>query len=281
MAEPNDIPDEDVFDPDEDEVSEAEKPMSFLEHLEELRWVLLKVLIAFLVGFILVAVFLDNVAGLLRWPLDFGVRDNPEVLTLVTTTPLAIFTVFMMVCLLGAVSLAMPFVLYFIGQFVAPALTEKERKLLIPGFTLAIVLFVVGMLFSFFLLVPSVIRVSVYFNAMLGYQVIWSADKYYSMLAWMCLGMGTAFQFPMVIQILLYLGVVTVEKLRSWRRVAVLLCFLASAVITPTPDPLNMAIVALPLVVLYEVAIWIGSTYTARRIEEAQAELEDDEEELP
>ncbi|RME66850.1 MAG: preprotein translocase subunit TatC, partial [Verrucomicrobia bacterium] len=183
---------------DEGEVNPDEKTMTFLEHLEELRWVLLKVLIAFLVGFVLVAAFLDNVANLLRWPLDFGVRENPEVLRLVTTTPLAIFTVFMMVCFLGAVAFSMPFVLYFVGQFVAPALTPKEKKLLVPGLVLAVLLFLAGMTFAFFLLVPSVIRVSVYFNALLGYEVIWSADKYYSMLAWMCLGMGTAFQFPMV-----------------------------------------------------------------------------------
>jgi len=264
---------------DEGEVNPDEKTMTFLEHLEELRWVLLKVLIAFLVGFVLVAAFLDNVANLLRWPLDFGVRENPEVLRLVTTTPLAIFTVFMMVCFLGAVAFSMPFVLYFVGQFVAPALTPKEKKLLVPGLVLAVLLFLAGMTFAFFLLVPSVIRVSVYFNALLGYEVIWSADKYYSMLAWMCLGMGTAFQFPMVLQILLYLGVVTVEKLRSWRRIMILVCFVVAAVITPTPDPLNMTIVALPLILLYEVAIWIGATYTVRHMEAARSELEEDEDE--
>jgi sec-independent protein translocase protein TatC len=76
--------------------------------------------------------------------------------------------------------------------------------------------------------------------------------------------MGAAFHFPMVLQILIYLGLLSVDKLRKWRRYAILGFFLIAAVITPTPDPFNQALVALPLWLLYEVAIWVGAIYTSR-----------------
>ena len=244
--------------------------MSFLDHLEELRWTLVKSLVVFLIGFILVASFLERVSNWLRWPLDYGIRDNPDVLRLITTTPLAIFTVFMMVCFLGAIAMSLPFILYFVGQFVAPALTKKERGLLIPGLLLGTVLFVMGSLFAFFLLVPSVIKVSVYMNALLGFEVLWSADRYYSMLAWMVVGMGLAFQLPLAMQVPVYLDIITVEKYRSWRRIMILICTIAAAIITPTPDPFNMFLVALPLILLYELGVWLARVYTSKRVSQGR-----------
>ncbi len=269
--------------PKPDEVSETasdpeaggERPMGFLDHLEELRWTLVKSLIVFLIGFILIAVFLKDTATVLNWPLNKGLEDNPDALKLITTTPMAIFSVFMMICFLGAVTMALPFILFFVGQFVAPALTRKEKRLLVPACIGAVVLFLAGGAFSYFLLVPSVVRVSAMFNATLGYELLWSADRYYSMLVWMVLGMGAAFQFPMVIQILIYLGILEVAQLRKWRRIAVLVFFIIAAFITPTPDPVTQSMVALPLWLLYEGAIWIGALYTTRLAERARAELEE------
>jgi sec-independent protein translocase protein TatC len=126
-------------------------------------------------------------------------------------------------------------------------------------------LFLAGGLFAYSLLVPSVVRISVELNAQLGSELYWTIDGYYSMLMWMVVGLGAAFQFPMVIQVLVYLGIVSVEALRKWRRVMILICFIAAAVITPTPDPINMSIVALPLWFLYEMAIWVAAVYTLRK----------------
>ncbi|WP_442888086.1 twin-arginine translocase subunit TatC [Congregicoccus parvus] len=241
-----------------------ERVMGFLDHLEELRWTLVKSLVVFMVAFGGIAFFVTDAAHLLNWPLDRGLRDYPESARLVTTTPFGVFSVFMMICFLGSITLTLPFILYFVGQFVAPALTRKEKRLLLPACAAALVLFLVGSAFSFFLLVPSVIKMSAYLNVTFGTDLLWSADRYYSMLVWMVLGMGAAFQFPMIIQILLYLGMIEVPQLRKWRRIAILVFFIVAALITPTPDPFNQALVALPLWFLYEVAIWVGAVYTSK-----------------
>ncbi|MGH8016996.1 MAG: twin-arginine translocase subunit TatC [Opitutaceae bacterium] len=255
---------QDADDPESPEIQPDERVMGFLDHLEELRWTLAKALIVFVVAFILIAVFVIETSHLLNWPLEQGLKNYPDAARLITTTPFAVFSVYMLVCFLGAITLSLPFVLFFVGQFVAPALMPNERRLLFPACIGAVVLFLFGSLFSFLLLVPSVIKVSAYLNATFGLELLWSADRYYSMLVWMVLGMGAAFQFPMILQILVYLGLVSVAQLRKWRRIAVLVFFVVAAFITPTPDPLNQAMVALPLWLLYELAIWVAAGYTTR-----------------
>ena len=260
------------------DIQPDERVMGFLDHLEELRWTLVKALVVFVAAFILIAVFVIDTSHLLNWPLEQGLKDYPDSMRLVTTTPFAVFSVYMMICFLGAITLALPFILFFVGQFVAPALTSKERKLLVPACAAAIFLFLAGSVFSFFLLVPSVIRVSAYLNVTFGTELLWSADRYYSMLVWMVLGMGAAFQFPMVIQIVIYLGLISVEQLRKWRRIAILLFFVVAAFITPTPDPFNQALVAFPLWLLYEIAIWVGAVYTMKLAARSRADLADEQE---
>lgn len=251
-----------------------EKPMGFLDHLEELRWTLMKSVGVFLVAFVISAFYFDKLTKLLRWPLERGLLEHPESYKSVTTTPMAIFSVYIAVPAIGAVTLALPFVLFFIGQFVAPALHAKEKKLLIPGFIAGVLLFLSGAAFSFFLLVPSIVKISVEMNANFGSELYWTPDNYFSMLMWLMIGMGAAFQFPLLIQVLVFLDFVSVTKLRSWRRIMFLVCLVVAAVITPTPDPFNMMLVALPLYLLYEAALIVAAAYTARKAAERQAEVQ-------
>jgi sec-independent protein translocase protein TatC len=269
MAESDDPGDETR---DDDSVSTDEAPMGFLDHLEELRWTLIKSFIAFAVAFVIAAFFFDRLADVLRWPLDRGLREHPESFKAVTNTPMAIFSVYIAIPMIGAVTLALPFVLYFIGQFVSPALKAKEKRLLIPGFFIGILLFLAGALFSYFLLVPSVVQISVELNTKLGSELYWTIDNYYSMLMWMMIGMGVAFQFPLLIQVLVFLDMVSVTRLRSWRRIMFIGCCIVAAFITPTPDPFNMMLVALPLYFLYEAALIVAAIYTVKRAQERGAE---------
>jgi sec-independent protein translocase protein TatC len=254
-----------------------ERTMGFLDPLEELRWTLIKSFTVFGIALVGISFFMRDFARVLNWPFLRGIRGFPEAGKLVTTTPLAIFSVIMLICFLGALIVSLPFILYFVGQFVGPALTKKEKGLLIPGCIAATVLFLAGALFSYLVLVPSVIWMSAYLNVLFGLEGFWSADRYYSMLVWMVLGMGAAFQFPMVIQILVYIGLVSVEKLRSLRRIMLFVCFVAAALITPTGDPINMTIVAIPLSLLYELAIWVAAAFTARRAAESRRQAEEEQ----
>ncbi|MBE2215875.1 MAG: twin-arginine translocase subunit TatC [Opitutaceae bacterium] len=257
------------YDDTADEAPEGEpgeKVMGFLDHLEELRLTLFKCVVAFVVGAVAVGFYFDEVKAWLDWPLQVGRErsGHPDAITMITSTLMAPFSVYISVGFLGALTLSMPFILLFLGQFIAPALTTKEKRLLIPGGLAALFLFLAGGAFAFFLLLPSVVDVSITANVDLGANAMLSLDSWYSTVAWMVLGMGAAFQFPMIIQIVVFLGLMEVATLRKWRRVALIICMVAAALITPTPDPVNMMVCTAPLYLLYEVAIIVAVLYTSK-----------------
>jgi len=244
----------------------GEKVMGFLDHLEELRLTLFKCVVAFVIGAVLVGVFFTEFKTLLDWPMERGkmTSEHPEVMQVITNSMMGAFSVFISIGFLGAVFFAMPFLLVFFGQFIAPALTPKERSLLMPAAIAALVLFVAGGAFAFFLIMPSVIEFSIKSNVLLKTAYLLPLNDYYSTLTWMVLGLGAAFQFPMILQVLVYLDLIAVQTLRSWRRVAVVLCMVAAALITPTPDAIPMLMCAVPLYLLYEAAIIVAVVYTTK-----------------
>ena len=127
-----------------------EKPMGFFDHLEEMRWTIIKCAATFLVFACLIGVFLKEFNGVLLWPLNSVTADYPDLkLELGTTTIMEGFNVVIQMCLMGGLILSMPFFLFFIGQFVAPALTEKELKGVLPMCISATFLFIIGATFAF------------------------------------------------------------------------------------------------------------------------------------
>ena len=94
---------------------------------------------------------------------------------------------------------------------------------------------------------------------------MWTADRYYSLLMWMTLGMGAAFEFPLLVVLAVYMGLIEVATLRKYRRHAVVVIFIIAAVVTPTPDPLNQTLFAVPLIILYELSIWVSAALGKRR----------------
>jgi len=242
------------------------KPMGFLEHLEDLRWTLIKCAVVFAVFVTVIAYGMTEAAFVLNWPLEHVRAEYPKLANnLVTTSPMGVFTVIIDICLIGGFILSLPFFLLFIGQFIAPALTKQEMKVLLPTALMALVLFLGGAAFGYFLLTPNTIRVAFELNEMLGYTVMWTADKYYSLLLWLVLGMGGAFEFPLLVVLLVYMGIVEVATLRKYRRHAIVVIFITAAVVTPTPDPINQALFAFPLIVLYEVAILVAARIGKRK----------------
>jgi sec-independent protein translocase protein TatC len=161
--------------------------------------------------------------------------------------------------------LAAPFMLFFIGQFVAPALSEKELKAVLPVCGTAMGLFLLGASFSFFLLVPSTIKVALEINQYFGFTPMWTPESYYSLLMWMVGGVGGAFEFPLLIVLAVYLGFLTVATLRKYRRHAIVVIFIIAAVVTPTPDPFTQLMMAIPLYVLFELAILAGARVERRK----------------
>jgi sec-independent protein translocase protein TatC len=243
-----------------------EKPMGFFDHLEEMRWTLIKCAATFLLFAGLIGYFLKEFNDVLLWPLNSVKVDYPTfALELSTVSIMEVFNVIIQMCLLGGLVMALPFCLLFIGQFVAPALTAKELKAVLPMCVSALVLFLLGAAFAYFLLVPSTIRVSIELNTFFNYAARWTPGSYYSLLTWLVLGVGTSFQFPLIIILLVWLGLMTTAFLRKYRRHAVIVIFVIAAIVTPTPDPVTQSMFAAPLYLLYEIAIIASSRVEKRK----------------
>ncbi len=240
--------------------------MGFLDHLEDLRWTLIKCAVVFAIFVTIIAYRLEDASTLLNWPLEQVMKDFPQFKQgLVTNSPMAVFSVIIDMCLIGGVVLSLPFWLFFLGQFVAPALTRRELRVILPTGLSAFALFLAGAALGYYFLTASSIRVALELNQALGYSVMWTADKYYSLLMWLVLGLGGAFEFPLLVVLAVYMGLIEVATLRQYRRHAFVVIFMISAVITPTTDPLNMSLFALPLIVLYEAAIFVAALLGKRR----------------
>lgn len=258
---------EDYEAPDGEVISAREKPMGFLEHLDELRGTLVKCAIVFVVFASLIGIYLHEFNEALMWPLNTVRAENPKlVLELGTNAPMEGFSVIIQMCTMGGLMMAAPFMLFFAGQFVAPALTEKEMKAVLPTMGTAMLLFAMGASFSFFLLVPSTLRVAVEINDLFGFVMRWTPASYYSLLLWLVLGVGAAFEFPLLIVLAVYIGILKVAMLRKYRRHAIVVIFIIAAVVTPTPDPFTQTMMAAPLYILFELAIIAGARVEKKRL---------------
>jgi sec-independent protein translocase protein TatC len=243
-----------------------EKPMSFWGHLEELRGTLIKCAITFAIFAGLIGYFIKEFNDTLMWPLFVVKKEYPNlVIDLGTTSIMEVFNMIIQMCVLGALMLSAPFMLFFLGQFVAPALTAKEKRAVLPLCFSALVLFLIGGAFGFFLLMPSTVRIAIDLNNTFNLTFRWTAGSYYSTLSWLVLGVGATFEFPLVVVLLVWLGIMTTAFLRKYRRHAIVVIFIIAAVVTPTPDPITQTLFAVPLYLLYEISIIVSSRIEKRK----------------
>lgn len=243
-----------------------EKPMGFWDHLDELRGTIIKSLIAFVVFAVLIGIFATEFYQQLLWPLHHVAKDYPGMdVRLGVLSIMEVFNIVISLCVFGGLMLASPFILFFIGQFVAPALTEREMKAVLPLCVSALILFLIGAAFSFFLLMPSTIKVAIELGNAFELENRWTAGNYFSTLTWLVLGSGGVFEFPLVIVLLVWLGIMTTAFLRKYRRHAVVVIFIIAAIVTPTPDPFTQTLFAAPLYGLFEIAILVSSRVEKKR----------------
>jgi len=223
----------------------GEAAMSILEHLRELRSRLLKAAVALAVTTLLTSYFAGDIIKFLIQP--YGNR-------LQTLGPTENVITYFRVALLSGAALAMPVIVYQILAFVIPGLTGAERRWLYVSVPFTTLLFVIGILFAWFVMVPSAVGFLANFRQDLFLNE-WTANEYTSFVVSVAFWIGVSFQTPLVIFILAKVGLVTPGFLaRNWRFAVVLIAVLA-AVITPTVDPFNMALLMLPLLGLYVLSI--------------------------
>ncbi len=247
-----------------------EARMSFIEHLEELRKRLLRAVLAIVVGFGVCFVFKERLFDIIAGPV---IKLLPQGSTLVFTGLPDPFFMYLKTAFVAGVFLVLPFVIYQMWLFVRPGLYERERKLAFPFIFFGVLLFYTGGAFAYFLVFPAA------FKFFLGFQTealkpMLSIRDYVSLVMILMLAFGAVFETPIVIVLLGLLGVVHSDMLRKGRRYFIVLAFIIGAILTPTPDIVNQSLMAIPMLLFYEVGILILSVFEKKRAREEEVEQE-------
>ena len=275
--------------PDPEPPREANMP--FLDHLEELRWRILKALGALTVGAVLCFAFSDSIMQILTRPYEEAVfslesqqssgavraveklvrqwlglpyaaptpdappADLPPARRLQALRPMTYFFISLQIAFVGGLLLALPVVLYQVWRFVAPGLLQREKQLMVPIISLSVLCFSVGALIAYSIVLPLGLR---FFLALEPPDMTsqWAADEYIGFVLRLIAGFGIVFEMPVLALFLAKVGVLTAARMRRIRRYAVIGIFVLGAIFTP-PDPVSQLLMALPLLLLYEISIWV------------------------
>lgn len=222
---------------------------TLVEHLDELRTRLIIALVAIVPAFIVTFAFHERIMRWLTGPLP----DDQKLVTLGVTEP---FSTAVKVSLIAALAIAIPIILWQAWAFFAPAVSPHFERVVLVFVVIATALFATGVVFMYYVVLPRALRFLTEFDAELYNNQI-RASYYYSFAAWTLLAGGIAFLLPIFILGLVRLRIVTSDRLRSNRKIAfvALLCF---AILLPTVDPVSLAFEVVPLVLLFELSIWMS-----------------------
>ncbi len=317
---------------------------SFLEHLEDLRWVLIKSSVTIGVAMMICLIGGNYVVGVIKRPLEkakinysgkeqvavvllgtnrlqtlrlddaqrqsfllptnrylavrvepvaigsnvvLTVRNDPTVdakelaeqmkVDLSTLSPAGGFMVAFQVAFYAGLAVSSPFIFYFLAQFIFPALKWNEKKYIYRGLGFAIPLFILGVCFCYFLLMPVALAASQLYSTWLGLSAdIWRAEDYISFVCKFMLGMGLGFEMPVVILVLVKLGILNYAILSKARRYMIVINLVLGAVLT-TPEVLTQVLMAIPLQILYEISVWIAWYWERQERKRAREAGEDTE----
>lgn len=237
-----------------DDDKERELPkMSFLDHLEELRKRLLISIVALLAGFLVCWGYADKIYGYLQAPL---LKVLPLGDKLAYTRLTAPFILYMKVAFLAGIFLAAPVILLQLWLFIAPGLYKRERRLAAPFIIGATIFFLLGGYFGYRFLLPGMC--SFFVETGKQFKQMITVDDYYSFASTIILATGAVFETPILIFFLARLGIVTPAFLLQKFKYAVVLAFIISAIVTPTPDMMTQTSLALPMIGLYLIGIAVA-----------------------
>jgi len=223
--------------------------LTYTEHLRELRDRVVKAVIALVVGMAIALLITDGIFQLLLWPAGD--------LKLIATGVTEAVGAYIKVAFITGLVLATPVWLYQIIAFVSPGLTQGERRVVYLSLPGVLLCFFCGVLFGYFVLLPPALKFLLEFKPDLITTMPRVGD-YVSVVSGLLFWLGLVFEMPLVIYLLARVGVVTPQSLSRFRRYAVVGAFVAAAIITPTVDPVNQALVAVPIVLLYELGILLS-----------------------
>jgi sec-independent protein translocase protein TatC len=244
-----------------------DRPRYFTDHLQDLRRGLVRSLVVAAIG-LCVAFWKSNLLfDFLLMPFKTVLSKFPtigsQIHTLQTLTPVEAFMINMKLAAIAGILLASPFILRELWSFVSPALKPDEKNAVLMVFCLGLFFFCGGVAFGYFFIVPVSLEFLMRYNLDFNFIPQWTLQGYYAFVVNFLLIFGCVFELPLVLAALVSVGIATPAFLSQKRKHAILGIFVLAALIAPSADPITQTIVAVPLILLYEIGIWLS--YLAMR----------------
>jgi sec-independent protein translocase protein TatC len=233
-----------------------DKRVGILAHLRELKKRLFYSAIAVIITSAASFIFADRIFEIIKAP-----AGNIQFIFIEVAEGMSAY---MQVCMISGLIIAMPFLIYQFLMFILPALKDNEKKLLTISLAWVVIMFAGGVAFGYFVLIPPAMKFLFQAGEWVATPQI-RIGAYVIFVAKLLLVIGLVFELPVITTFLTRIGVIKPSWLASKRRPAVLVAFILAAIITPTMDPVNQAIVAVPLIALYEISIWLSKLVQHRR----------------
>ncbi len=253
--------------------SKNESKMPFVDHLEELRWRLIKIIIAVFILMMVCFFFSKQLFALLIIPFQtYNPGDN-----LIYLAPIEGFMVQLKISLVAGIILGLPVIIYQIWTFVAPGLYPKEKKPVPLVILVTILSFSAGAVFAYSLVIPFSLRFLASFQIEEQLVQNLAVSLYMEFVLMIIIVFGIVFELPLISALLARIGLVTAKLLRKIRSYAITVIFILAAILTP-PDFLTQILLGIPLLILYEISIWVARIFEKRRAEAAADDEDDDEE---
>jgi sec-independent protein translocase protein TatC len=244
------------------ELPESETSKPFLEHLEDLRWAVVKMAITLVLAMLVCFAFRSLLVRVMQAPLH---DVDPQVGALKALGITDSIVISFHLAFYAGIVVSFPLLLYFLAEFVLPALTAVEKRFLLPAIIGSFGLFLLGVVVCYFWLLPKTILFFFRDTQSLGWAPTWTVQQYYSFVTKFVLGFGLAFELPVVVLALVYFGLITYKFMARTRPYAVVFIFVLAAIIAPTPDLLTLVAMALPMSLLYESCIWVAWAMERRK----------------
>ncbi|MBC8345957.1 MAG: twin-arginine translocase subunit TatC [Candidatus Marinimicrobia bacterium] len=233
-------------------MSKKQNSMPFLDHLEELRWRLVKSLGSILLGAAITFFFIDSLIDLLIRP----TRDLSSPMDLQVLKVQGMFMIKWGIAIIGGVVLAIPVLTYQLWKFIAPGLYLNEKKYAVPLIIFTYLSFLIGLIFAYTVMIPISLE---FFTSvgMTGIDNNFSINYYFNFITWLMVGSGFIFELPVLVFILSIIGLLTPAFMSHYRRHAAVVILVLSAFITP-PDPVSLILMSIPLLALFELSIGVS-----------------------
>lgn len=241
-----------------DEIDGAEVEMSFLEHLEELRWRILYALIGVVVGTIVAWIFIDLlIENILLLP------ARTAEIKLQNLRPFGQLFLYFQVAFVAGIVLSLPNIFYQLWKFIAPALRQNEKRYISAIVAFSTFCFLSGLVFAYFLMLPLTLKFAMQFGS-LEIENNFAITEYMSIIISVMIAAGFVFELPMLSFFLSKIGILTPAFMRKYRRHAIVAILILAAFLTPGTDPVAQVLLAVPLVLLYEISIFVSKIFSKK-----------------